>query len=312
MLNVIAAYIVIASCTPTLPETGIKPGTYKSTVEQTFRGFNRDYLVHIPTGFSSRKSHPLVVVIHGAFSSASEFADITGFSDLADEETFVVIYPNGVGIFGFLRHWNAGFCCAYAAENTIEDTSYVKQIIDDSLERLPIDRRKVYLVGFSNGGMLVYRFAAEYPEYPAAIASVSATIGAKDINAQKEWKLATPEQPVTAFIAHGTADTSIPYDGGFRQETGGEISFYSVNQSVAFWLKANQCSAHHSVQTLSAGAIELKYWGTCKKNSKVKQVSIKNWDHQWPGSHYTGKRSSTDPLFKYDLTRVIWDFFTSQ
>jgi len=38
----------------------------------------------------------------------------TGWSDLADREGFVVLYPEGIGLLGYLQHWNAGHCCGRA------------------------------------------------------------------------------------------------------------------------------------------------------------------------------------------------------
>ncbi len=300
----------LTGCVQTLPQAGkILPGTYQSTVEMTFRGFKRDFLVHVPTNFTPQKTYPLVVVVHGAFSSASAFSEISGFNELADREGFIVSYANGVGIFGFLRHWNAGFCCAYAAENKIDDTGYLKQIIESSSKSLPINRERIFLVGFSNGGMLVHRFATEYPEYPKSVAVVSATIGAIDVNIKPEWKLKPPPNPVSVFLAHGTADDSIPYEGGAREGSNGELTFYSFKQSVEFWLNTNQCSQTSDTRYTRENAVEKKSWEDCSKNKKVVKVSLANWNHRWPGVYHTSRLSQDDSLFNYNLTKEIWEFF---
>lgn len=311
--TIIAFTLAFTACTRILPPADkILPGTYQNTVNMTFRGFNRDYLIHIPVNYSPQKTYPLVIIVHGAFSSASAFAEVTGFVELADKEGLVVLYPNGVGIFGFLRHWNAGFCCAYAAKNKIDDTGYLKQIIDNALKKLPIDRDKVFLVGFSNGGMLVHRFAAEYPNYPRSVAIVSATVGAIDADTETEWKLKPPETPVSVFLAHGKADGSIPYEGGSRRGSNGKLSFYSFKQSVEFWLNTNQCSQASETRYTQENAVEIKSWEDCTKSKNVVKISLANWNHRWPGLYHTSRLAPDDSLFNYDLTREIWEFFKAQ
>lgn len=307
--------LTLTGCTRTLPQADkikILPGTYQSTVDMTFRGFRRDFLVHVPANFSPHESYPLVIVVHGAFSSASAFAEITGFSDLADKEGFIISYANGVGILGFLRHWNAGFCCAFAAENKIDDTGYLKQIIKSTSKSLSIDQDKIFLVGFSNGGMLVHRFATEYPNYPRSVAIVSATVGAIDVNVNPEWKLKPPTTAVSVFLAHGKADDSIPFEGGSGQGSNEELSFYSFEKSTEFWLKVNQCTHTNETRYTREKAVEIKTWESCRENKNAVSYSLANWDHRWPGIYHTSKLSPDDLLFNYDLTKEIWEFFKEQ
>jgi len=54
---------------------------------------------------------------------------LTFFGRLADSENFIVMYPNGFGIMGFLQHWNAGHCCGKAADNKVDDVGFVAAAI---------------------------------------------------------------------------------------------------------------------------------------------------------------------------------------
>ncbi len=312
-VKLVSLIFTVIACSPDLPDPKkIVPGTYSGSVELTFRGFKRDFLIHFPNGYSSSKPYPLVMAIHGAFSSATEFEKVSGFSTLADDEGFIVVYPNGIGIFGFLRHWNAGYCCAYAAESQNDDVGYLKLILDSLMEKLPIDRNRIFLSGFSNGGMMAYRFAAEFPEYVAAIAAVSTTIGSKNVDAEKEWKLQKPKIPVSVLIAHGLADESIPYIGGLRPGSSKAIAFHAVDQSVEFWLKTNRCNQNAVFRSQVNNMVEVKTWTECSDGSLVKLYSIQEWNHRWPGIHHTGKLPVDNQLNKFDLTKIIWDFFQIQ
>ncbi|MEN8780988.1 MAG: PHB depolymerase family esterase, partial [Desulfobacterales bacterium] len=168
-------------CRSTLPQDNrlVRPKTYQGAVDIRINGFRRTYLVHIPPGYTPEIPLPLVVVIHGAFDTAEGMEKFSNFSRLADTENFIVMYPNGFGIMGFLQHWNAGHCCGKAADDKLDDVGFVAAAIEDVDVRLKIDRDRIYMVGFSNGGMLVYRFAAERGELLAAIAPLAASIGGR-------------------------------------------------------------------------------------------------------------------------------------
>jgi len=76
----------------------------------------------------------------------------SGWSQLADREGFIVIYPEGIGLLGFLQHWNAGHCCGKAAEDDWDDVAFIEAAINGVSIQYEIDKHRIYMVGFSNGG----------------------------------------------------------------------------------------------------------------------------------------------------------------
>jgi poly(3-hydroxybutyrate) depolymerase len=107
----------------------------------------------------------------------------SGWSRLADREGFIV-YPEGIGILGFLQHWNAGHCCGKAVEDNWNDVAFIEAAIDGTCRQYAVDKRRIYMIGFSNGGMMTYRFAAERSSLLAAAASVS---GARRATFDTSW-----------------------------------------------------------------------------------------------------------------------------
>ena len=308
LFKLIFLTLIVSGCARSLPNTDLPAqGSYVDTVNIVFRGFKRDYRIHFPDMQKAQQPLPLVIVIHGAFSSARTFEKISGFSLLADQEGFVAVYPNGIGLLGFLRHWNAGYCCGYAADNKIDDVAYLSAIIDKLLARYPIDASRIFLVGFSNGGMLAYRYASEFKRRIAGIAVVSSTIGV--IHNHVNQKLPAPRSSLPVLIAHGLADDSIPFNGGSRPDSDSDLSFYSVNDSVAFWLSFNKCFNEPAISFDRQQAIELKSWKNCTNAKPVLLYSIQDWDHRWPGLYHTQKLPLDHPLVNFHLTRHIWDFF---
>ena len=234
--------VFLVNCTASLPkDVPSGPKTYKNKVDIRIMGNRRSYLVHVPPVHETLYPLSLVVAIHGAFETAKDMEKRSGFSDLADKEGFVVVYPNGFGLFGLLQHWNAGHCCGKAAADGIDDVGFLTAVIEDVKGRLPIDPNRIYMVGFSNGGMLAYRFAAEKTITLSALAAVAATIGSTSSGDEPLWRMPNPAAPLPLIALHGLADEAIPAQGGVSPKRGGDQSFLSVKGSTDFWIRNNGC-----------------------------------------------------------------------
>jgi polyhydroxybutyrate depolymerase len=243
-----------------------------------------------------------VVVLHGAFSSASGIAKVTRFSQLAEREGFIVAYPNGIGLFGLFKHWNAGHCCGKAVKAGIDDVAFLTEVIDQVSERVAIDRQRIYLVGYSNGGMLAYRFAAEQSRQIAACAVVSGSIGGQPTPKMDPYRIPEPATPVPILVLHGREDQSIPYDGAPARPAA-----VGVRESVDFWRQANHCRGPARVSELRLGSVVHEAW-TCAEGPRVELVTIEGWGHDWPGRHFTTALAADDALYGFDAGELIWQF----
>ena len=301
-----------AGCATSLPKDQAEGGkTYKNAVDIRINGFRRTYLVHIPSGYKPEAPLPLVVVIHGAFDTAEGMEKFSRFSQLADREGFMVLYPNGMGILGFLQHWNAGHCCGKAADDQVDDVGFVAAAIADVCGRIKVDRDRIYMVGFSNGGMLTYRFAAERGDLLAAAAPMAASIGGRPSEEIPEWRIPEPVRPIPIIVFHGLSDDDVSYEGGVSRHRGGTRSYWSVEESVQFWVTRNGCSPRVASKELNAGSVLLSSWVDCKDKADVALYLIRDWGHVWPGSYFTAALAEEDPLKNFDAAEIIWDFFKS-
>jgi polyhydroxybutyrate depolymerase len=230
---------------------------------------------------------------------------------LADREGFMVLYPNGMGILGFLQHWNAGHCCGKAADDQVDDVGFVAATIADVCGRFKVDRDRIYMVGFSNGGMLTHRFAAERGDLLAAAAPMAASIGGRPSEDFPEWRIPEPVRPIPIIVFHGLSDDDVSYEGGVSRHRGGTRSYWSVEKSVQFWVTRNGCSPQVVSKELNAGSVLLTSWVDCKDKADVALYLIRDWGHVWPGSYFTADLAEGDPLRNFDAAEIIWDFFKS-
>jgi len=230
----------LVGCARHLPETAWPAnGTYEVPTDITYKLARRSFLLHIPPGKAPDEPLPLVVVLHGAFSTAHQTEVETGFSELADRENFLVVYPEGIGLFGLLQHWNAGHCCGKAAADEVDDVAFVAKTIATTIERMNVDRQRIYMAGMSNGGMLTYRYAAEKGDDLAAIAVVSGALGSRNGDKLPPWRMPIPTRPLPVIIFHGDTDRHIPVDGGPSDLKGGERAYTAVAEAIDFWRQTN-------------------------------------------------------------------------
>jgi polyhydroxybutyrate depolymerase len=272
-------------------------------------GLRRSFRVHVPSGYTDSQTFPLIVVIHGAFSTAKEMEKHRGFSELADREGFLVVYPEGFGLLGFLQHWNSGHCCGKALESNLDDVGFIARVIDDVCARFKVDRSRIYMAGNSNGGMLTYRFAAEISDVPAAIAVVAGAIGGKPSGEQAEWRIPHPGRSVPLIVFHGLSDRAVPYAGGRSLRKRHDRTFVAVGESVAFWVQNNDCVPTPRRQSLYGGRVMLESWSGCIADGEVMLYSIERWDHVWPGKYFTRRLDDQDSFRGFDAAELIWEFF---
>lgn len=264
-----------------------------------FQERTRTYQVHLPPQYRRGGSFPLVIVLHGGGGNASIIEWMTGFTQKADQEGFIVVYPNGTGKLprNFLT-WNGGNCCGYALENDIDDVGFIQALITKLTKQVSVDRRRIFITGISNGGKLAYNLACRLSDIIAAIAPVAGSLDIPDCR---------PQKPVSVIIFHGTADESLPYDGGLPKKIYDKRLRVdnSVASAVSFWKEQNGCG---DFSRNERGSIVHDVYNQCRDGSALELYTIKNGGHAWPGGKKVSERGD-EPTQEISATDVIWNFF---
>ena len=300
--------MILSGCRSTLPVEGMPPvGTYRVPTTTSYNLIRRSFLLYLPTGYDSGKPLPLVLVLHGAFSSAGQTEEETGFSRLAEQEKFIVAYPEGVGLFGLFQHWNAGHCCGPAVADGVDDVAFLDEVVTAVRQRFAVDANRIYLAGMSNGGMLAYRYGSLRAGGLAGIAVVSGAAGSSAAGGEPSLDLALPGTPVAVIGLHGLADESIPVAGS--NGTGGGRSYLPVAAAVDFWGRANGCVQPLRRPAPGIAATELLSFGECRSGRAVEFYLLPEWGHRWPAPYFTGQLPAGHPLRNFDATAEIWRFF---
>ncbi|MGA3294411.1 MAG: PHB depolymerase family esterase [Candidatus Acidiferrales bacterium] len=256
----------------------------------TIDGRTGTYLLHVPATYDATRKIPLVLVLHGAMQSPEGAERMSGMSELADKENFLVAYPSGTGRLSRVPTWNSGNCCGYALKNQVDDVAFIRALIDTLGRDYSVDPRRVYVTGISNGAMMSYRLACELADKIAAIAPVE---GAQNLECR-------PSNPVSVIIFHGTADRLVPFNGGSTPyQLAGHRNDTPVMDAVAFWVKADGCTS--APQRAETPEVHTTIYSGCANGTGVALYAIQGGRHMWPGHPLSGNNVRA--------TDLMWSFF---
>ncbi|MBW8332373.1 MAG: carbohydrate-binding protein [Prolixibacteraceae bacterium] len=224
----------------------------------------RKILVYAPSGIEPNR--PLLLSLHGMNQDIAYQQNQTKWETVAKANNFVVVYPGGIS-----NSWDI---------SGTRDTDFILAIIDEMYKRYGIDRDRVYLSGFSMGGMMTYHAATKIADKIAAFAPVSGYLmGGPNTKSSR---------PIPIIHTHGTADDVVVYSG--------------VQRCMDAWITRNNCPKTAQVtkpypanKPNSSGT--KYYWGAGTDSVEIVLLSIKGAGH-WHSIDPNGINTSQE----------IWNF----
>lgn len=235
----------------------------------------RFYRIDLP---ADPKGAPLILALHGGGGNPDQLASASGLARAAVANGYAVAFPAGSGRRGDrLLTWNAGYCCAYAQRQGVDDLAFLQAVIADAEARFALAPGRTYLTGMSNGSMLAEAFAATHPEGVRAVAGVAGTM---DVG----------RYPVTGrvplLVIHGTADQMVPYDGsdGPRSLTG--TDYASVGSVVRAFLAPWGGGLDESATVIDSADDGTRVLVTDYRQGAtvvLRLMVVEGGAHHWPG-----------------------------
>lgn len=267
-------------------------------------GLTRTYLVHLPAGYDGKTALPLVLVLHGGGGDGAGTARLTGFSDVADREGFIVAYPDGVD-----RNWRDGR--EVVGQPEVDDVGFLSALVEHLGRTYAVDPRRIYATGISNGALMSYTLACERAALFAAVGPVAGSMP------EPLGPRCRPARPISIVQIHGTEDRFVPWDGGFV--IGGRRGrVLSVPDTIALWAGLDGCpTAPRTVQEPDRDRgdgtrVRRTGWGPCRDGTEVALYTVEGGGHTWPGGLqylpvWIVGRTSRDLV----ASAAIWAFFAA-
>lgn len=206
-------------------------------------GTTRQMTVYAPKNIE--QGRPLIIQMHGMNQDAAYQKNAAKWESIADTARFVVVFPEGQN-----KAWDI---------SGDKDINFLKAIINEMSNKYGIDKNRVYVSGFSMGGMMSYHAANKMGDMIAAIAPVS---GGGGVN--------SPKRAIPIMHTHGTTDDVVNYN--------------STVNTLKNWVSAQKCSS--SSQKIkpypankSGSAASLEIWSGCTDNVEVRLMTIDGKGH---------------------------------
>ncbi len=269
------------------------------TGRETIRvdGLDRKYRVYVPSSYRETESMPLVLALHMLTGSGRTMQWITHFNAIAEQQGFIVVYPDG-----YKASWAEGSNLYAADQAHIDDAAFIDELINSIEDQYAINRNQIFATGFSSGGLMVQRLGCEMADRFSAIAIVGATLP------QNVFEDCSPQEPLPVLMIHGSDDHGVPWNGN--------LEYTSVPATIEFWATHNECNSkpakEQELDLVGDGThIERDTYVDCQENATVVLYSIIGGGHTWPGGNkpaqlwgLNGKISAN-----MDASTVIWEFF---
>lgn len=234
------------------------------TLSLRVAGNTRSAIIHVPAGIDNP---PVAFFVHGAGGKGFWFQRETQADRTADREKFIAVYPSASG---------DGEAGVWQDMQGTSNFPFFFAVLDTLDARYGIDRKRIYMTGFSQGGFISYAAACFYSDVFAAVAPSSG----------HSPQTCTLKRPVPVFMTFGAKE--------------GPTSFM---RDLDAWVKLNKCP---STPTLTrpypaskpGSKVGRVTYDSCDQRSQVVMDSVSGMGHLWTGPEFRSQADEVWAFFK--------------
>ncbi|WP_321380679.1 PHB depolymerase family esterase [Rhizobium sp.] len=288
---------------------GLASAYADETLSYTWQGVTRTAIVHAPIKTLGHPA-PLVIALYGSGDNAKGFQEAILFDRVADQEGFIVVYPDAIdGRWNYGRAPNGNM--PLINNQPVDDIGFLRTMISDLVERKLVDKKRIFATGFSRGGLMTFTLACALSDKIAAIATIAGSMTEAQMDDCK------PTHLIPTMMINGTSDDSVFYDGHIWSST----RLVSIPETLNYWRRQGGCSGQDKITALphlnknDHTRASLINWTGCKTGTGVRFYRIDNGGHSWPrlvdpnnpepthGQDFGGRNGD------FETPVEIWNFF---
>ena len=212
-------------------------------------GIYRSYILHVPDSATTAMQEgrvPVLIGLHGAGDSGSNFIHATQLTGTASSNGFIVLGPDGYNAGWFVQS-NEGWPGSDGNPDSLSnDIAFMLLMLEDLEATYCIDTAAVYAVGHSRGAGFAGLLATVSGQATTALGPYESPFAAYGVNAgydpfggSLDLSASSPKRPI--WVIHGTSDSNVPYSYGEEFATdleaaGWDVTFTPVNGAGHNWL----------------------------------------------------------------------------
>ncbi|HET9956109.1 MAG TPA: dienelactone hydrolase family protein, partial [Polyangiaceae bacterium] len=175
-----------------------------------------------------------LLILHGLGGSGEQMAQVLNLKTFAQEKQFAYATPDGTPDSMGRRFWNASrVCCNFDAKE-VDDVARLTHLLEKAARTPQVDRNRMFVVGYSNGGFMAHRLACEHSGTVRGIVSMAAA-------GPVPPETCNPEKSVAVLEIHGDRDAIVPFEGGHLFSRPEYPVSPRVREGLSPWAKRNGC-----------------------------------------------------------------------
>ena len=197
--------------------------------------------IHVYASSDLKDNSPLLISCHGMEQDPNYQQSNTHWEAVADTAGFVVVYPRGgTG----MSTWDI---------SGDKDTKWMTEIIAQMEKDYKINTKRVYLSGFSMGGMFTYHSMSKIADKIAAFAPTSGT---------NVFGASKTQRPVPIIHPYGTNDDVLNYS---------QVEGFIKNYRDQFHCPS-QAEVQNKYPNAENNGATMYTWGPCDKGVYIKHL----------------------------------------
>lgn len=261
---------------------------------------------------------PLVLNLHAGFRNEEEQRILSGAEASVAANEYIGVYPQAID-----GDWFGG------ADRERANYQFISDLIDEFVTNHNADPTRVYMTGWSQGGIFSVVYSTLHPE---RIAAIGAVVGNRPTENGKLSPVNVPDLPAqqkSIIYIHGTEDVDVPYQGGPGIFV--DANFTPVPDILDDWAEHNGCDATPVVTRLpdvdanDRSNVELLDFANCDTyvsadgeviSHQVLHYRMNDAGHAWPGDFQFWPPEDGEFGWLYPInqdisaSQVQWDFFS--
>lgn len=215
-----------------------------------------EYHLAFPDRWDEASALPAILFFHGHGSSGNNIIKAKGLRSTFTDAGYLLIAPTGRGWPG---HKARGWAARADVKGNRDNIAFTHDVLDDVARRIPLDRQRIFVSGFSSGGSLAWYLACYAGDRFAGFASIAGALRRPIPDHQ------CPSKPFRMIHLHGFEDRQVPLEGRWiRDWHQGDVF-----ESLALLRTTNQCRSN-PIRFETAGIYHCRIWDDCDSEQAVK------------------------------------------